>query len=144
MKKLFIMVLVTVIFYSISAGAQQVQNQNQWQEEQKQAQEDSGIKNMLPGMKAVPIGSAKLIIPEGAQVRRVTPGLIVPQTAGEYLAQELPAMKEKLSQAEMGVAELKEQLGTDSAAKKKEQEEVAEEEAEEAKKEDTPGILISG
>jgi len=142
MKKLFIMVLVTVIFYSISAGAQQGQDQNQWKEEQKQAQEDSGIKNMLPGMKAVPIGSAKLIIPEGAQVRRVTPGLIVPQTAGEYIAQELPAMKEKLSQAEMGVAELKEQLGTDSAAKKKEQEEA--EAAEAAKKEDTPGILISG
>ncbi|MBL7073428.1 MAG: hypothetical protein ISS33_06645 [Candidatus Omnitrophica bacterium] len=145
MKKIFIILIPIaglLILYSVFVGAQQ--DQREWQEEQRKVQEESGIKNMLPGMKAVPVGSAKLVIPEGAQVRRVTPGLIVPQTAGEYIAQELPAMKEKLAQAETGVAELKEQLGTDSAMKEKKQEEIAEEEAAERKKDNTPGILISG
>lgn len=146
MRRSFLLVLtMSVIFlYSVFAVAQQGQNQQQETIRQEEAQEASGLKNMLPGMKAVPVGSAKLIIPEGAQVRRVTPGLIVPQTAGEYIAQELPAMKEKLAQAEMSVTELKEQLGTDAAAKEKKQEEIAAEETAEQKKQNSPGILISG
>jgi len=109
---------------------------------------DENLKNMLPGMKAVPIGSAKLIIPEGAEVRRVTPGLIVPQTAGEYLAEEMPGIMEKLdqkiNQAQQDVADLTKQISPSSAEDQEGAKDEETDEKEEQQKENTPGILISG
>jgi len=140
MKKTFIFMVMfgAVILCSVFARGQGDQ------------ENDENLKNMLPGMKAVPIGSAKLIIPEGAEVRRVTPGLIVPQTAGEYLAEEMPGIMEKLDQkidqAQQDVANLTKQISPSSVegqeGEKDEDEET--DEKEEKQKDNTPGILISG
>jgi len=138
MKKTFILMVMlgAVIFHVVFVHGQGDQ------------ENDENIKNMLPGMKAVPIGSAKLIIPEGAEVRRVTPGLIVPQTAGEYLAEEMPGIMEKIDQkidqAQKDVADLTKQISPSSAEGQEGGKDEETDEKEEQQKETTPGILIAG
>ncbi|GEM_PF-1337048 len=138
MKKTFILMVMlgAVIFHVVFVHGQGDQ------------ENDENIKNMLPGMKAVPIGSAKLIIPEGAEVRRVTPGLIVPQTAGEYLAEEMPGIMEKIDQkidqAQQEVTDLTKQISPSSAEGQKGGKDEETDEKEEQQKETTPGILIAG
>ena len=138
MKKTFILMVMlgAVIFHVVFVHGQGDQ------------ENDENIKNMLPGMKAVPIGSAKLIIPEGAEVRRVTPGLIVPQTAGEYLAEEMPGIMEKIDQkidqAQQEVTDLTKQISPSSAEGQEGGKDEETDEKEEQQKETTPGILIAG
>lgn len=138
-KAMFIMVLVSVAVIFASTVTPQVQT-----EEGTVFGQEGEDTDILPGMQAISVGSAKVIIPKGAELKKVTPGLVVPQTAGEYTAEELPALKEKILQIEGQVDQMERQETTkDKEAPKKERKQDTED-SEDTEDTHTPGILIAG
>ncbi|MFH1395750.1 MAG: hypothetical protein ABIH09_06310 [Candidatus Omnitrophota bacterium] len=143
MKKTIFIVMfvsVTVLFCA------EVFSQEQTDESTVFSQEGEDT-DILPGMQAVSVGGAKVIIPKGAELKKVTPGLVVPQTAGEYIAQEMPAIKEKILQIQDEVDKME---GTEAKQDKQMQKKQSlqstkgAEDEEDTQDTETPGILIAG